>query len=218
MGEPDLDAATTTVRRVPRLHEVPALEAVHDLGRDEAAEHRLGHGLAERHQLERVALVVVECAQPLGDEVTQPHPGTERPVPAPQPHVVDQRARGQPLGHQLAEEQGVAARRVEQSPGGEAVDRAAQSGADLTLTRDELRVGSAAEIAGTAFREQIDEAARTRPFADRQRPDIVPGGGVGSVLPHQHVDVKQRDIVLIGEIGGAQLTARDPSSDLFDRL
>ena len=38
------------------------------------------------------------------------------------------------------------------------------------------------------------------------------------MLPHQHVDVKQRDIVLIGEIGGAQLPARDPSSDLFDRL
>ena len=92
---------------------------------------------------------------------------------------------------------------------------AAQSGADLALPRDQLRVGSPAEIAG-AFREQIDEATRTRPFADRQRPEVVPSGGVGAVLPHQHVDVEQRDMVLIGEIGGAQLPTRDPSSDLFD--
>jgi hypothetical protein len=125
VGEPQFELAVDPAH----VDDAPPLQAPQHVVRHQAAQHRADQGLTERHQLQGVALGLVEGAEPPCDQVPEPDPGPQRPMPTPDPGILGQSAGCHPLVDQLAQEERVAAGDVEQPASGGAVDRPAQRGA-----------------------------------------------------------------------------------------
>jgi hypothetical protein len=184
VGESQLEAALDPAH----LDDPPAFEAPQHVAGHEAVHHGAGQRLAEGHELEGVALGLVEATEALGDEVAEPHAGAQRAVPPPDPGLLDQCAGRQPLVDQLTQEQGVAAGDIEQPAGGRPVDGPAQGGGEQFAhlePRQRLDLDAHRML---VLPQRDDRIGRRLAAADRHHDPRRAGG-------HQQVDQGGRGVV-----------------------
>jgi hypothetical protein len=83
---------------------------------------------ADRHELQQVARARADAVDAQVDELSQARPRFDLAAPAPHAAVLGQQAAVDAVAHQLAQEEGVAARQLPHRVDAGAVDRTAQPG------------------------------------------------------------------------------------------
>ncbi|MGH9228968.1 MAG: hypothetical protein ACRD07_09640 [Acidimicrobiales bacterium] len=128
MGETDLRR-----RRPPRHHQAAFFEAGQYGGDAEGTGTGARQRFANRHQLERDTLILVQAPHPKRYEILQPLSRLEPPRPAPQPALPTERAGLDAVPDQLPEEQGIARARLPEQMEQRPLDRSLQHRGDELL-------------------------------------------------------------------------------------